>query len=442
MEQSQAILRLLAARLLPSFLCATAAWTVSLALVHPPAAAQVNTPPAARTDGVFLGDPAAVRSLGLTTVWQDGVGIARGTTAKSVHTSDPEGDSVFVLDSGPGLTRVLVRDGRTVWRDRIGERSDRVLSLARSPRPKRDEVVICLDGGIVAADFTTGRLVARHKITRLPITPAVVTDDFAVFGSKAGQVVWQQLSLGALMHVNGVRGTVIDAPLLLDDGVAVGSSDGEVALFSATGGKAIWRHDVGAGVAGNLAADPVSVYARCNDHSVHAMDMQSGKLRWRWKSSDNLSGRLFAGGGLVLTRIEGGDLVALESLRDTSTDMTLRDGRVAWRSSVNGDPLCVIDDDIMLWDERTHTATTVSVENGKVSAVARFPDVIDIAVTSGENPDIYFLASTGLLQRCATIKRAPASPPLVPAAKSDTEAEPAAPASEPDAGGESESTEP
>jgi len=442
MEHSRAIPDSFAARLLPSILGTTAAWTLSLALLNASAAAQVNAPSAARTDGAFLGDPAAVRSLGLTTVWQVGVGIGRGTTARSVHASDPEGDSVFVVDSGPGLARVLVRDGRTVWRDRFGERSDRLLSLARSPQPKRDEVVICLDGGIMTADFITGRLAARHKITRLPMTPAVITDDYAVFGSKAGQVVWQQLSIGALMHVNGVRGTVVDAPLLLDGGVAVGSSDGEVALFSATRGKAIWRHDVGAGVAGNLAADPVSVYARCNDHSVHAMEMGSGKVRWRWKSSEHLAGRLFAGGGLVLTRIEGGDLVALESLRDTSTDMSLRDGRVAWRSSVSGDPLCVIDDDIMLWDERTHTATVVSVENGKVSAVARFPEVIDIAVTSGESPDIYLLASTGLLQRCATIKRAPASPQVVPAAKSDTEAELAAPASSPDAGGESESTEP
>jgi len=94
---------------------------------------------------------------------------------------------------------------------------------------------------------------------------------------------------------------------------------------------------------------------------------------------DALGGRLFAGGGLVLTRTEGGDLVALESLPDTTTDMTLRDGRVAWRSSVAGEPICMIDDDFMLWDARTRTATTISSVSGKMSATARFPDAVDIA---------------------------------------------------------------
>ena len=388
--------------------------------------------PTPSTDGVFIADPGSVKNLGLTTVWQVGVESGRGTSAKVVYTTDPDGDSIFVLDSAPGLARVLVRDGRTVWRDRVGEASDRVLSVARSPQPKRDEVVICLDSGILAADFATGRLAARHKITRLPTTPAVLDGDFAVFGAKAGQVVWQQLSIGAFMHVNGVRGTVVDEPLSLDEGVAVGSSEGDVAVFSTDRGKSLWRRDVGAGVVGNLASDPVSVYARCNDHSVHAMDIGTGKPRWRWKSTEALTGRLFAGGGLVLTRIEGGELVALESLRDTSTDMTLRDGRVAWRSSAVGDPLCTIDDEIMLWDARTRTATTVSSVSGKVSASARFPDAVDIAVTRVDDPDVYLLSSTGLLQRCAPLKRATQPAATAPSAKpaptdADPESEPTDP---------------
>ena len=438
--QHSPIPTLLPARVVPTLFTSAALWAFAVAFLTSNTAAQVSAPTAAVTDGVFIADPASIKSLGLTTVWQVGVGIGRGTTAKSVHTTDPDGESVFVLDSGPGVARVLVRDGRTVWRDRIGEVSDRVLSIARSPQPKRDEVVVCLDSGIIAADFATGRLAARHKITRLPVTPAVVAGDYAIFGSKAGQVVWQQLSIGAFMHVNGVRGTVVDEPLLLGDAVAVGSSGGEVAVFSAARGKSVWRRDVGAGVAGNLASDPVSVYARCSDYSVHAMDIGSGKVRWRWKSMDELSGRLFAGGGLVLTRIAGGDLVALESLRDTTTDMTLRDGRVAWRSSQSGEPICMIGDDFMLWDARTRTATTISSATGKVSATARFPDAVDIAAASGERPDLYLLSSAGLLQRCAQMKRAPAPSPTPAPAPAPTPTP--APISDGNTDAESESTEP
>jgi|GEM_PF-667996 len=422
---------LLPARLIQTVAAGAAAWAAALSPTAISTAAPLSAPPAQRTDHVFIADPTSVKSLGLTTVWQVGVGIGAGTTAKSVHRTDPDGDSVFILDSGPGVARVLVRDGRTVWRDRIGEPSDRVLSIARAPQLKRDEVVVCLDSGIIAADFTTGRLAARHKITRLPMTPAVVAGDYAIFGSRAGQVVWQQLSIGAFMHVNGIRGTVVDAPLLLGDAVAVGGSGGEVAVFSADRGKSVWRQDVGAGVAGNLASDPLSVYARCSDYSVHAMDSRSGKVRWRWKSTDELSGRLFVGGGLVLTRIAGGDLVALESLPDTTTDMTLRDGRVAWRSSAAGEPICMIGDDFMLWDARTRTATTINSANGKLSATARFPDAVDIAAAAGNGADVYLLSSTGLLQRCAPLQRAPAptpeptpEPKPAPIADGDSDAEP------------------
>lgn len=437
---------LLRPRIVPTILSCVTVWTAAISLMNASAGAQSPAPTPALTDGVFIADPASVRSLGFTTVWQVGVRIGPQTKATGIDATDPDNDSVFVLDSGPGVARVLVRDGRTVWRDRIGEPTDRVLSVARAPQPKRDHVVVCLDSGILAADFMTGRLAARHKITRLPTTPAVVVGDYAIFGSKAGQVVWQQLSIGAFMHVNGVRGTVVDEPLQLDDAVAVGSSAGEIAVFSAGRGKSVWRHDVGAGVVGNLASDPVSVYARCSDHSVHAMDIGSGKMRWRWKSTDELGGRLFAAGGLVLTRIEGGDLVALESLRDTTTDMSLRDGRVAWRSSVVGDPICKIDDDFMVWDARTRTATTISSVSGKVSATARFPDAIGIAVSRTDQPDLYLLSASGLLQRCAPLKRAgestPASKPEVkpaPSADADSDADAAPDA---DANAESESTEP
>src|SRR6187397_3234991 len=73
---------------------------------------------------------------------------------------------------------------------------------------------------------------------------------------------------------------------------------------------AIWTRPVPATVEGPLAADTVSVFVATRDGAVRALDVQTGRPRWR---VDDRPGVVAAGGGLVSVRNEDGTVWAMDS---------------------------------------------------------------------------------------------------------------------------------
>ena len=66
---------------------------------------------------------------------------------------------------------------------------------------------------------------------------------------------------------------------------------------------ATWTRPVPATVEGPLAADAISVFVATRDGAVRALDVETGRPRWR---VDGRPGVVAAGGGLVAVRNEDG----------------------------------------------------------------------------------------------------------------------------------------
>lgn len=73
---------------------------------------------------------------------------------------------------------------------------------------------------------------------------------------------------------------------------------------------ATWTRPVPATVEGPLAADTVSVFVATRDGAVRALDVETGRPRWR---VDDRPGVVAAGGGLVAVRNEDGTVWAMDS---------------------------------------------------------------------------------------------------------------------------------
>jgi hypothetical protein len=73
---------------------------------------------------------------------------------------------------------------------------------------------------------------------------------------------------------------------------------------------ATWTRPVPATVEGPLAADAVSVFVATRDGAVRALDVETGRPRWR---VDDRPGVVAAGGGLVSVRNEDGTVWAMDS---------------------------------------------------------------------------------------------------------------------------------
>lgn len=390
---------------------------ISLAASTPPTPQQLNE--------MFLAGPTAVGSIGMRTVWQSKVNLRENQSAKNLFVTS--GDSVFVEDSGCHMSRVLILDGRTLWKNTCGRAVDQVLGVNRVMIGKLDAVLVILDNAIIGLDAWSGTLARANKLTRQPRTSAVLAGKHLIFGGAHGQVVWQQFVIGYFWMSNELGGAIEQPPILVqrDDSLAIvaASTSGQVALLNSDTTRQIWRKTLGGAIKGTLGVGANAVYAACADHSISALEVSDGSLRWRYRTTQPLTNDVFCDGELVYTQLNGEGLLALEA-KPIATDATFsRDGVMKWKCKVAGKPLCRVGSRILLWDIATKTLTTVETSNGIVVASVTLPKVEHVAVSGQLDPDLYLLSKNGIVQRCETIARADADAQ----ARAAATAEPTAP---------------
>ena len=365
-----------------------------------------STPPTAEElDQMFLAGPTAISSIGMRTVWQSKVTLQSNESAKSLYVAD--GDSFFVEDSGCHMSRVLISDGRSLWKNACGRATDKVRGVNRVVNGKLDEVLITLDHAIIGLDAATGALAHGNKLTRFPLTSGVVYGKHLIFGSKGGQVVWQQYVIGYFWMANELGGIIDQPPILIqsDDGasIAAASSSGQVALLDADTTRQIWRKTLGGAIKGTLGVGANAIYAACEDRSISALEVSNGNLRWRYQTTQPLSSDVFCDGELVYLQVTGEGLLALQA-KPLADDATFsRDGVMKWKCMVAGKPLCKVGSRILLWDLASHTLTTVETSNGIVVAAITLPKVAQVAVTGPLDPDMFLMNTDGTVQRCEAI---------------------------------------
>ena len=411
-----------------------------------PATASPQTPPPTESEleAMFIVGPAALKSIGVRTVWQTQVPLRTGERATDEFIAT--GDSVFVLDSGCHLWRILNSGARPLWSNACGKETDRVRSVNRvlvarsgftareiqiGNRPAvvkdqttvlQDEVLVTLDTEVVALDSATGVLTATHKLTRLPRTSGVVFDQHLIFGAKGGQVAWQQLETGSFWRANSLGGTVDHAPILLETNppaVLAASSSGELALLNATNTHQIWRRKLGGPILYKLGVGAEGVYAACGDNSITAVELGSGKPRWRYMANEEPTSDVLCDGEQVYAQIANVGLIAIEARpvtvpmspeRKAEREGFTLDGKLKWTcATASGNPICRIGSQILLWDSVSCKLTTVDSTNGIVVEQVPLSKGVQVVLTGNRDPDIYFLSPNGTLQRCESTARAVAA---------------------------------
>lgn len=398
--------------------------------------ASTTSPTTEQLDKMFLVGPSALGSLGMRTVWQSKVNLQDDESAQNMFVTD--GDSVFVEDSGCHISRVLSRDGRSLWKNACGRATDKVRGVNRVLNGNLDEVLITLDNAIVGLDASTGVLSRGHKLTRLPRTSGVVYGKHLIFGAKGGQIVWQQYAIGYFWLANDLGGAIERPPILIGSNILAASTSGQVALLNADTTRQVWRKTLGGAIKGTMGIGADAIYAACEDHSISALELSNGNLRWRHQTNKPLTNNVFCDDDLVYLQVTGEGLVALVA-KPLADDATFsRDGVVKWKCTATGTPLCRVGSRIMLWDSSARMLTTVETSNGIVVATVALPKVAHLVVTGPIDPDMYLLSTNGILQRCETTARDTATDAAT-AAKAIQAADSAtAPAASPDPSDQSE----
>ncbi len=254
-----------------------------------------------------------------------------------------------VVISTPTDTRAFdVRSGAQRWRVPHGptlpfpwghESGDRYVG---SPVISNNVVVVGGGDGVVRAlTLATGAVRWSTPLnTRLRSTPAIADGRIVVGGVDGslyalalttGATLWRFRTVGDTLHSEKFgfdRRTVQSSPAIQDGLVVVGARDGFGYAVSLRDGVERWRvdHQVSWINASAALADGMAIWGSSDGHFVQAVELATGKKRWRAPSENIVWGSAAVAGGMVFVGEGSGLLHALD----------LKSGAERWRWRAGG----------------------------------------------------------------------------------------------------------
>ena len=346
----------------------------------------------ANLDRQFIIGPTLLDSLKLRSRWQTSVALPAGTALKRVFA--PAGDSVFVQDSGNGITRLKADSGNRIWRDVIGAPKDSILGVERGESRGTDVVLVTTDVDVVMIECANGIRIGTQHLTRYPSTGSVRVGSHLIYGTRVGQVAWQQYVVGHAWKSNSLGGSIKAQPIPTPAGIAAGSTDGIVALLDPSTASSLWRFKSGGAVDGALATDGMRVYCTSRDNYVYAIDINRGRAAWKFRCDGALGKDAACLGDNVYVRESDGALLALAA--DGGGKL---DGTVQWRAPIAGMPIALTAAGAVAWDSATSTYTLFDPASGAVRSSASLPGVVDVRVSGTTDMKIHFVAADGRVQQ-------------------------------------------
>ncbi len=267
---------------------------------------------------------AAVGAWGVMAGWFD-QGSVRGNATGFVPTAAPDanplatawptfGDSPESTRSNTALDAALPYTTR--WDVNTGSLVELppVIGDGRVVAGTNHGVAIAIDLRTGAIDWhrqLDGAVAASPALTGLPGTPsagqpqldlfATITGDLIALDPATGQQVWS-LSLGSSIETS---------PLVLGDGVYVGSRLGRVVRVSLATHRPVWTDTVSGSVKGAIARSGANVIVGDYGGHVSALAQSTGRVVWRTTSPGKIfqgPGRFYAGPAVAYGRVYIGNV--------------------------------------------------------------------------------------------------------------------------------------
>lgn len=357
----------------------------------------------AELDRQFIIGPTRLDALKLRSRWQTAVALPPGVSLTRVFA--PAGDSAFVLDSGNGITRLKLDSGTRIWRDVVGAPKDTVLGIERGDSRGTDVVLVTNDVDVVALECANGIRLGTQRLTKYPSTGSVRAGSFLIYGTRVGQVAWQQYAVGHAWKSNSLGGSIKAQPILTPAGVAAGSTDGIVALLDPSSSSSLWRFKAGGSVDGALASDGARIFCTARDNYVYAIDITRGRAAWKFRCEGTVGPDAACLGDTVYVHESGGGMLALAA--DGGGKL---DGMVRWRAPIRGTPIALTGSGAIAWDSATSTYTIFDPASGAVRASLALDGVVDVRASGTADLTIHFVAADGRVQQAQPLD------PAVPSA--------------------------
>ena len=378
--------------------------TVGIAVSLPATAlAQQSDPLAqerAELDRRYAVGPTAAGELGYRIVWQATIDT-HGGELLDVRV---EGNDVYAVARGNRMTRIDREDGNSIWTSTVADSQDMIWGITAGrtsasfnatgdAKPDPEKIYVTTDPVVMVVDYATGGIVGRQDLERIPSTDVLVFNQYLVFGTHSGRIVWHQFEVGHSWRANQLKGPILGNPIRVgDNDIAAASMGGTIVTLEGRTARRVWADKLFDGVSASLATGDNMVYAASKDQYLWAFDANSGKTRWRYFTERPLETPPASIPGSVLQWVPNEGMVCLEADPGDSVE-----GVVRWKiADLKGVVIGMIHDEIAVFDPTTRTLHLVNNDQGAVTKSIPMPQVRYIEIIDGH---IYITGDGGRVQR-------------------------------------------
>ncbi len=367
------------------------------AIVISPAAIQSPTPSNSSLQSSYIVDPEAARLMRYRIDWQSD---SLTTSGSHLEQMVVHGDSVFGLDDKNFLTRLRAEDGDRVWRVAVSSPLSEIIGLTYLP--DRNQIYLTTGSELLVHDTVTGALVGKQKLDTIANTTPVPYDQYMIYGSRNGQVVWHSYAVHFQWKAYQVDETITIPPMVYGPYILAVGNRGRFMVLNAIDGSQQWSKALGDSVSAPPAVSAEGiVFVAGEDQYLHAFDLDSGHVLWERLFEHPLNQSPTLIGDAVYQQVPGSGLLCLDALPIGSPN-----GQIHWQSPETiGNVFMQHGDALFTWDADSGLLNTLSAVRGTVRESISLPGISRLITTSTSSGDLYAMSRSGRI-----IKLVPRNP--------------------------------
>jgi len=348
-----------------------------------------STPTIGSTHGVNLSE---LRDLSFRIDW------VNQQTAKDLRLVTLSSDSLYAIDMYDHLVCYNLQSGAWRWSSPVGNHIFRLLGINTNEIAR--QVYVNSDATIYSFESDTGNLPTRtanpnkgatdkavQKLKWSANTPAIIADTTLLYGSRNGELVWHDCSIGFSSQTYSIANTMNTKPALSDGVVVATGGNGSLAAIDLKNARALWLIQLLDAVVAPPVIKYDTVYIAGTDQYLRAIDLYSGKPRWKYLTTAELTDSSVIVDDALYQRIPG---VGLTSFSAFPPDIT---GEKRWvAKKVNGTVITTSPNNRLLcWDFEKRLLQEVDTKLGSITGTLPLPTVKEVLADNSKNGNLILI---------------------------------------------------
>lgn len=263
-------------------------------------------------------------------VWDKARSLEGTVRAPLVVLPAESGDLILAATTNGYVSAIKATDGNEEWRIKTEISVPVAPLIVNTPAGQR--ILVPLETGVVQAYTTKGQLDPKWKVTlgrfgASPVSSPVLSRDgkrFFIVGND--QTIYSvDIAQGKVVSATPLAGLTDETPAILGTRMVAAGGENLVAM-STSNGAVVWSLKLDGRIMGSpagqgLAGGKGTVYAGTDAGTLYAVDLSTGKTKWKTSLGNSVTGTPLVTPGAVFVGTGNGLFVAAKPA----------DGTIAWR---------------------------------------------------------------------------------------------------------------